>query len=258
MRPPVALTIAGSDPSGGAGIQADLKTFHQFRVYGEAVITLITVQNTTTLSRVYCAPPDLVAEQIRAVLSDIPPGAVKLGALGNAEIMTAVAAALSETTAPIIVDPVMIGKHGGALMQPDAMDAFKRLLLPRAFLITPNAPEAAALCGRPVENGEDARIAAQWLIDMGARAALIKGGHLEGDMAIDVLLTDRFTTFSEPRIASRHTHGSGCTYAAAITAGVARGSDLENAVASAKRFVTAAIAGAPGLGRGNGPLDHFA
>jgi hydroxymethylpyrimidine/phosphomethylpyrimidine kinase len=258
VRPPVALTIAGSDPSGGAGIQADLKTFHQFRVYGEAVITLITVQNTTTLSRVYCVPPDLVSEQIRAVLSDIPPGAVKLGALGDVEIITAVAAALSETTAPIIVDPVMIGKHGAALMQPDAMDAFKRLLLPRAFLVTPNAPEAAALCGRPVENCEDARTAAQSLVDMGARAALIKGGHLEGDMAVDVLLTDRFSTFSERRIPSRHTHGSGCTYAAAITAGIARGSALEKAVASAKRFVTDAIAGAPGLGHGNGPLDHFA
>jgi len=257
---PVALTIAGSDPSGGAGIQADLKTFHQFGVYGEAVITLITVQNTTGVERVECMPPDLVAQQIRAVLEDIPPQAIKLGALGNAAIIEAVAAALEGSEAPLVVDPVMVGKHGAALLHADAVGIFKRLLLPRAFLITPNLMEAAVLTGKNVETEEQMAAAAATLVALGAHAALIKGGHLAGARADDLLLDDGDGphVFAQTRIETRHTHGTGCTYAAAITAELARGTGLRAAVERAKRFVTDAIRTAPDLGKGAGPLNHFA
>lgn len=257
---PVALTIAGSDPSGGAGIQADLKTFHQFGVYGEAVITLITVQNTIGVKRVECLSPDLVAQQISAVLEDIPPQAVKLGALGNTAIIEAVAAALADCQAPLVIDPVMVGKHGAVLLNPDAVGVFKRLLLPRAFLITPNLMEAAALTGKNVETEEQMAAAAAALVAAGAHAALIKGGHLAGARADDLLLDDGNSPhiFAQTRIETRHTHGTGCTYAAAITAQLARGTDLRAAVECAKRFVTEAIRTAPDLGKGAGPLNHFA
>jgi hydroxymethylpyrimidine/phosphomethylpyrimidine kinase len=257
---PVALTIAGSDPSGGAGIQADLKTFHQFGVYGQAVITLITVQNTIGVERVECLPPDLVLQQIRAVLEDIPPHAIKLGALGNAAIIEAVAAALADFRGPLVIDPVMVSKHGAALLTVDAVEVFKRLLLPRAFLITPNLMEAAALTGQNVETEEQMAVAAATLVASGAHAALIKGGHLAGTRADDLLLDDAGIPHVLPqtRIETRHTHGTGCTYAAAITAQLARGADLRAAVESAKRFVTDAIRTASGLGKGAGPLNHFA
>jgi len=256
---PVALTIAGSDPSGGAGIQADLKTFHQFGVYGEAVITLITVQNTTGVERVECLPADLVAQQIRAVLEDIPPQAIKLGALGNAAIIAAVAAALEGSEAPLVIDPVMVGKHGAGLLHADAVGIFKRLLLPRAFLITPNLMEAAVLTGKNVETEEQMAAAAANLVALGAHAALIKGGHLAGARADDLLLDgDGPQVFAQTRIETRHTHGTGCTYAAAITAELARGRGLRAAVERAKRFVTDAILTAPELGKGAGPLNHFA
>jgi hydroxymethylpyrimidine/phosphomethylpyrimidine kinase len=255
---PIALTIAGSDPSGGAGIQADLKTFHQFGVYGEAVITLITVQNTTAVERVECLPPDLVAQQIRAVLEDIPPGAIKLGALGNAAIIEAVAGALRDSEVPLVIDPVMVSKHGAALLSPDAIDAFKRLLLPRAFVITPNLMEAAALTGLNVETQEQMAAAAAALVALGAHAALIKGGHLTGAHADDLLLDGGLHIFPQKRIETRHTHGTGCTYAAAITAELARGTNLRAAVVYAKRFVTDAILTAPGFGKSAGPLNHFA
>jgi hydroxymethylpyrimidine/phosphomethylpyrimidine kinase len=255
---PVALTIAGSDPSGGAGIQADLKTFHQFGVYGEAAITLITVQNTIGVDRVECLPPDLVAQQIRAVLEDIPPQAIKLGALGNAAIIEAVAASLYGFKAPLVIDPVMVGKHGAALLNADAIDIFKRLLLPRAFLITPNLMEAAALTGINVETEEQMAAAAAALVALGAHAALIKGGHLAGTRADDLLLDGSPHVLAQARIETRHTHGTGCTYAAAIAAELARGTDLRAAVECAKRFVTDAIRTAPHLGQGAGPLNHFA
>lgn len=252
------MTIAGSDPSGGAGIQADLKTFHRFNVYGEAVITLITVQNTLGVQRVECLSPDLVAQQIRAVIEDIPPHAIKLGALGNAAIIEAVAAALKDCHVPLVIDPVMIGKHGAALLNADAIAVFKRLLVPRAFLITPNLMEAAALTGRDVETEEHMAAAATALVDFGAHAALIKGGHLAGAFANDLLLDQGWHTFAQARIETRHTHGTGCTYAAAIAAELAHGTDLRAAVERAKRFVTNAILTAPNLGRGNGPLNQFA
>jgi hydroxymethylpyrimidine/phosphomethylpyrimidine kinase len=251
--PPVALTIAGSDPSGGAGLQADLKTFHQFAVYGEAVITLITVQNTVSVQRVECLAPDLVAQQIRAVLDDIPPQAIKLGALGNTAIVEAVAAALEDSTVPLVIDPVMISKHGAPLMDAAAIALFKQLLIPRAFLITPNLPEAFALTGE-----QEMPAAAAALLAAGARAALIKGGHTAGPRSDDLLLYNGWHTFSAERVETRNTHGTGCTYAAAITAELAKGSDLLTAIGRAKGFVTQAIRTAPGLGKGTGPLNHFA
>jgi hydroxymethylpyrimidine/phosphomethylpyrimidine kinase len=253
-----ALTVAGSDPSGGAGIQADLKTFHQFGVYGEAVVTLITVQNTVSVDRVECLAPDLVAQQLRAVLADIPPQAIKTGALGNAGIVTAIANMLRTSTAPLVVDPVTISKHGARLMNVEAQEALVRDLLPLAFLITPNLDEAAALSGLVVEDVASMKKAAERLAEMGPRAVLVKGGHLRGD-AVDVLLYGgEWFEFVSPRVATGNTHGAGCTYSAAITAELARGTGLRAAVERAKEFVTEAIRTSPGLGRGAGPLNHFA
>jgi hydroxymethylpyrimidine/phosphomethylpyrimidine kinase len=255
---PAALTIAGSDPSGGAGIQADLKTFHQFRVYGEAVVTLVTVQNSMRVSRVEVLPGSLVAEQIAAVLEDIPPGAAKTGALGSAEVIRAVANAAARFPFPLVVDPVMISKHGMPLLPEGAIAALRDELLPRAALLTPNVPEAEALAECPIRSIEDMRDAAQRIYGMGAGAVLIKGGHLEGD-AIDVLFDGgAFTEFPAPRLETRHTHGTGCTYSAAIAAGLALGLTLRDAVARAKRFVHEAIRTNPGLGRGCGPVNHHA
>jgi hydroxymethylpyrimidine/phosphomethylpyrimidine kinase len=253
---PIALTIAGSDPSGGAGIQADLKTFHQFGVYGEAVITLLTVQNTVRVSRVEVMPPGLVLEQIAAVLEDIPPTAAKTGALGSAEMVEAVARAAAEFNFPLVVDPVMVSKHGLSLLPVAAVEAIRALLLPRAFLITPNIPEAEALTGMTVRTLEDMRRAACRLREMGARAVLLKGGHLEGD-AIDLLFDGvEWHEFPAPRVDTPHTHGTGCTYSAAIAAGLAQGLTLAIAVARAKHFVHEAIRTNPGLGRGSGPVNH--
>jgi hydroxymethylpyrimidine/phosphomethylpyrimidine kinase len=258
LAKPVALTIAGSDPSGGAGIQADLKTFHQFGVYGEAVITLITVQNTRGVERIECLAPDLVADQIRAVLGDIPPAAAKTGALGNCGIIEAVAGLAAGFRFPLVVDPVILSKHGAALLEADAVDALKTRLLPHTFLLTPNLEEAALLTGAEVSNTVDMRKAAEKLATLGPRAVLVKGGHLGGD-ATDVLFyRGEFREFTSPRIATRNTHGTGCTMSAAITAGLASGYDLPEAVDRAKRYVAAAIRGNPGLGAGAGPLDHHA
>ncbi|MEX2264952.1 MAG: bifunctional hydroxymethylpyrimidine kinase/phosphomethylpyrimidine kinase [Bryobacteraceae bacterium] len=255
MRP-VALTIAGSDPSGGAGVQADLKTFHQFGVYGEAVLTLVTVQNTCRVDSVECLNPELVLAQLQAVIEDIPPDAAKTGALGNEALVKAIANAAAEFRFPLVVDPVLVSKHGAALVSGNAVSALAEHLLPRAFLVTPNLHEAVLLTGMGVNDVESMRRAARKLCGMGARAALVKGGHLEGD-AVDVLCFEgRIREFSAPRIVTRHTHGTGCTYSAAITAALSRGEPLESAVEVAKRYVSAAIATSPGLGRGSGPLNH--
>jgi hydroxymethylpyrimidine/phosphomethylpyrimidine kinase len=255
---PVALTIAGSDPSGGAGVQADLKTFHRFGAYGEAAITLLTVQNTSGVMRVECMPAQLVVEQVRAVLDDVPPCAAKTGALGNVEIVEAVAGLAADFAFPLVVDPVMISKHGAPLVSAEARQAIARRLLPRACLVTPNLEEAAALTGIEVTNTAAMREAATRLCGMGAKAALVKGGHLAG-CATDVLYAGgEWHEFEAPRIATRHTHGTGCTYSAAITAELASGTDLVAAVARAKEFITEAIRSAPGLGRGSGPVNHHA
>ena len=254
---PVALTIAGSDPSGGAGIQADVKTFHRFGVYGEAAITLLTVQNTTCVTRVETLAPDLVIQQIEAVLSDIPPRAAKTGALGNADVVRAVAEMAKAFEFPLIVDPVMVSKHGSRLLSGEAEQALKNNLIPRASLATPNIPEAEVLAGMRIQTEEDMRVAAMKMRDMGSRAVLIKGGHLAG-APIDLLDTGHDVhVFRAERINTPHTHGTGCTYSAAITAGLARGKSLVDAVSEAKAFVHRAIQEAPGFGHGHGPLNHF-
>jgi len=256
--PPVALTIAGSDPSGGAGLQADLKTFHQFGVYGEAVVTLLTVQNSVRVSRVVVMPPDLILQQIEAVLEDIPPAAAKTGALGSAEVVEAVARAAERFRFPLVVDPVMVSKHGVALLPESATRAIRDALLPRAALVTPNVPEAEALTGLKIRDLDAMREAACRIRERGARAVLIKGGHMDAD-ATDVLFDGaEWREFPAPRLDTPHTHGTGCTYSAAITAGLARGLALGDAVAQAKRFIHEAIRTNPGLGSGSGPVNHFA
>lgn len=255
---PVALTIAGSDPSGGAGIQADLKTFHRFGVYGEAVITLVTVQNTVRVSRVEVLPPQVVVEQIQAVLEDIPPAAAKTGALGSSAVARAVARAAAEFRFPLVVDPVMISKHGLPLLPEDAIRTVRDELLPRAALLTPNVPEAEALAGFAIHGLDEMRRAAERILAMGPRAVLIKGGHLDGD-AVDALWDGvSWREFPAPRIATRHTHGTGCTYSAAIAAHLAAGHALAEAVERSKRFVQEAIRTNPGLGHGSGPVNHWA
>jgi hydroxymethylpyrimidine/phosphomethylpyrimidine kinase len=250
---PVALTIAGSDPSGGAGLQGDLKTFHRFGVYGEAVVTLITVQNTVSLDRVETLPADLVLAQIRAVVDDIPPGAAKTGALGDASVIEAMAAQSFQF--PLVVDPVMISKHGARLGD---LSSLKKLIA-RAYLLTPNLDEASELVGFKVDDRDSMYHAAEELRMMGARNVLVKGGHLKGD-ALDLLYLEggEVREFSALRVDTRHTHGTGCTYSAAITAELAKGTDLIEAVSIAKMFVTNAIRSNPGLGQGSGPLNHFA
>ncbi len=256
---PVALTIAGSDPSGGAGLQADLKTFHRFGVYGEAVVTLITVQNTRGVTRVSTLDPELVTAQIRAVLEDIPPQAAKVGALGSREIVEAVAREAERFSFPLVVDPVMISKHGARLIDEDATRALIEELIPRTFLLIPNLDEAAALAGFPVEDRNDMDRAGEKLLSLGAAHVLVKGGHLNGDPNDVLYLGDGASReFITPRIKSRHTHGSGCTFAAAITAELAKGTPLPEAVHRAKVFITEAIRTAPQLGSGNGPLNHHA
>jgi hydroxymethylpyrimidine/phosphomethylpyrimidine kinase len=256
---PIALTIAGSDPGGGAGIQADLKTFHQLGVYGTTAITLITIQNTTGMSLLHTLDPAIVGGQIDAVLADLPPLAAKTGALGTAAIIEAIAARRVGTpTFPLVVDPVMIGKHGAPLIDASARTALRELLIPRAAIVTPNLPEAAELAGLPVHNIDQMKAAALRIANMGAGAVLIKGGHLEGE-TVDVLWNEGvFTEFHAARIHTRHTHGTGCTYSAAITAYLARGFPVLEAVARAKRFIDQAIRTNPGLGAGAGPVNHWA
>jgi hydroxymethylpyrimidine/phosphomethylpyrimidine kinase len=255
---PVALTIAGSDPSGGAGLQADLKTFHQFGVYGEAVATLLTVQNTRRVSRVEILDPGLVIGQLAAVLEDIPPQAAKTGALGNARVIEAVAEASARFLFPLVVDPVMISKHGAPLMEEAARAALLERLLPRAALVTPNLHEAAALTGLAVDSEEAMKRAARRLHEATGAAVLVKGGHLTG-AAVDVLFDGQaLHSFPGDRIDTPHTHGTGCTYSAAITACLALGLPLAGAVARAKRFITEAIRTNPGLGGGCGPVNHHA
>ena len=253
---PIALTIAGSDPSGGAGIQADLKTFHQLRVYGTAAITLVTVQNTTRMSRVETLDPSLVSEQINAVLEDLPPQAAKTGALGTAAIIEAVAGCA--LNCPLVVDPVMIGKHGKPLMDMAGREALRRLLLPKAALVTPNLHEAAELAGFLVEDFDQMREAAVRIARFGARSVLIKGGHLKGDVVDLLYHAGGFTELRAARIDTPHTHGTGCTYSAAITAFLARGLPMLEAVTRAKRFIDEAIRTNPGLGAGSGPVNHWA
>ncbi|ADH62307.1 phosphomethylpyrimidine kinase [Allomeiothermus silvanus DSM 9946] len=256
---PIALTVAGSDPSGGAGLQADLKTFHRFGVYGMGVVTVLTVQNTLGVREVVPLEPALVARQLEAVLHDPGAHAIKTGALGDAAIVHSIAPLLAQAALPLVVDPVLVAKSGDSLLGGEALEALKSCLLPIAALLTPNLLEAQALLGQPIRDLADAREAARLLACLGPRAVLLKGGHLAGKEATDVLWDGHaLHLFPEWKIPSVHTHGTGCTLSAAITALLAKGIPLHEAVARAKRFVTRAIATAPGIGRGIGPLNHWA
>lgn len=256
MQIRTALTIAGSDPSGGAGIQADLKTFHQRGVYGASVITLVTVQNTQLVSAVQTLSPELVAGQLEAVIEDIPPAAAKTGALGGREVVETVARKARDFTFPLVIDPVMISKHGQALMEDSARAAFSSLLIPCAFLVTPNLHEAGELAGMKVSDLEGMKEAACRIADLGAQAVLVKGGHLESE-AVDVLYhKGTFIYYRSPKFQTVHTHGTGCTFSACITAELAKGLDLTEAVGIAKKFITRAIETNPGLGKGSGPVNH--
>ena len=258
MTTPIALTIAGSDPSGGAGIQADLKTFHQLGAYGEAVVSLLTVQNSRSLARVECLAPELVLQQIDALLDDMPPAAAKTGALGSFELIEALGTAAAGWNFPLVVDPILLAKHGANLAPANAASAFLTHLVPHATLLMPNLPEAEALCGFPVDSPSTMERAARTLSGLGANSVLIKGGHLAGD-PLDLLLHEgRVHRFPSTRISTPHTHGTGCTYSAAITAHLAKGVPLPTAVEQAQAFVHRAIASNPGIGGGSGPLDHWA
>nr|7R8Y_A Chain A, Phosphomethylpyrimidine Kinase [synthetic construct]7R8Y_B Chain B, Phosphomethylpyrimidine Kinase [synthetic construct] len=256
---PVALTIAGSDSGGGAGIQADLKTFSALGVYGMSVITAVTAQNTLGVQGVHDIPPELVAAQIDAVFEDLRVDAVKTGMLSNAEIVEAVAEALRRYgVRPLVVDPVMVAKSGDPLLAPDAVEALKERLFPLATIITPNLPEAEVLLGRPIRTEEEMEEAARRLLALGPKAVLLKGGHLEGEEAVDLLADgEGIHRFSAPRVQTRNTHGTGCTLSAAIAAHLARGHDLPEAVREAKAYLTGAIKAAPSIGHGHGPVNHF-
>ena len=251
------LIIAGSDSGGGAGVQADIKTVTALGGYAASAITAITVQNTLGVSAVHPIPAEVVAAQARAVLSDIGADAIKTGMLGDAALVETVARLLDEAGVPAVIDPVMIAKGGAALLANEALSAVRALLVPRAALLTPNAPEAAALTGLACETTEDLRQAAQALLAAGARAVLMKGGHVAGPRVVDLLVTAQGeTVFEAERIETRHTHGTGCTLASACAAGLAQGMGLTEAVAHAWAYVQEAIAHAPGFGAGHGPLDH--
>ena len=251
------LVIAGSDSGGGAGIQADIKAITMLGGFAATAVTAITVQNTLGVHGVYPVPLDVIAAQARCVLEDIGTDAVKTGMLGSVEVVEIVAALLDEAKAPAVVDPVMIAKGGHPLLPDLAVEAVKSLMVPRAALLTPNAPEAEALTGITVADLDGQRRAGEALLRMGARAVLMKGGHVAGDTVIDLLMTpDGETVLETERIHSMHTHGTGCTLASACAAGIAKGLPLSVAVAEGWAYVAEAIRRAPGLGGGHGPLDH--
>jgi hydroxymethylpyrimidine/phosphomethylpyrimidine kinase len=254
----IALTVAGSDSGGGAGIQADLKTFQQFGVYGTSVIVALTAQNTRGVRAVEAVPEAMVSAQLTALAEDLPPDALKTGMLAEAGLVRLVAKAIRENGwQPLVVDPVMVATSGHRLLTTEAEDVIRESLVPLAALVTPNLDEAAVLTGRVVHDVATMERAGETLLRFGAAAALVKGGHLSGDTLTDVLVTpEGVRRFSRPRVPTGSTHGSGCTLSAAITAGLALGRPLATAVEDALDFVHRAIARAPGLGAGHGPLDH--
>ena len=251
------LIIAGSDSGGGAGIQADIKTVTLLGGYAATAITALTAQNTLGVWGVEPVSPGMILAQARAVLEDIGADVIKTGMLGDAATIAAAAEILVEARLPVVVDPVMMAKGGASLLAASAMDALRAEILPRASLLTPNAPEAKALTGLEIRDLDDMRRAADRLLATGARSVLLKGGHLEGETVTDLLVgPDGETTFSGPRVHTRHTHGTGCTLASACAVGLAQGLPLPEAVGRAWAYVAEAIRHAPGLGQGAGPLGH--
>jgi hydroxymethylpyrimidine/phosphomethylpyrimidine kinase len=256
---PVALTVAGSDSGGGAGIQADLKTFHQYGVFGTSVVTALTAQNTVEVRAAEPVSPAMVRAQLGAVADDLPPAALKSGMLATAPIVETVADAIRERGwSRYVLDPVMVATSGHRLLDPAGEAAIRDRLVPLALVVTPNLDEAEVLTGLPVRDPAQMEVAGRRLVDLGARAALVKGGHLAGGEVVDVLVTpSAVRRYARPRIATTSTHGTGCTLSAAITAGLALGRDLETAVTDALDFLARAISAAPGLGAGHGPVNHF-
>ena len=254
---PRVLIIAGSDSGGGAGIQADIKTCAAYGVYSACAITAVTAQNTVGVQAVHMLPADMVTAQISSVMEDIGADVIKVGMLGNQEIIEAVATAVDDVDAFVILDPVMVATSGDRLLDAGAVEAMKNKLIPVCDLITPNLPEAEILTEQKIDDTDDMIKAGDILLEMGAYAALMKGGHLDSKMIFDVLVSeDGNNLMSGPRINSRHTHGTGCTLASAVAAGMAAGVPLDEAVLSARDFVYEAIRTAPKLGKGNGPLNH--
>lgn len=254
------LAIAGSDSGGGAGIQADIKTVTALGGYAATAITALTAQNTLGVSGILPVPPAFVTQQIEVVLQDIGADAVKTGMLGDAAVIEAVADALARFAkgVPVVVDPVMVAKGGARLLEPGAVNALTQRLLPLATVITPNLPEAEALLGETIPDVAAMHRAASMLLARGVPAVLLKGGHLPDDSVTDLLVTAEATeAFTAPRIASRHTHGTGCTMASAVATGLAQGLSLRDAVVRARDYVRRAIATAPGFGAGHGPLNHW-
>ena len=255
----VALTVAGSDSGGGAGIQADLKTFAALGVYGVSAITAVTAQNTRGVSAVETLSPGIVSAQIAAVVEDFQIAALKTGMLANAGIIGAVARVLRVSrVGPLIVDPVMVAKSGDRLLDADALEALTRDLLPLAALVTPNLPEAEVLTGMPVRTLDEQREAARRIVGLGARAVVVKGGHAESAEIVDVLFDGQaFTEFRAERVPGTSTHGTGCTFSAAIAAQLALGHGIQEAIPLAQAYVAKAIRNAPGLGHGHGPMGHL-
>jgi len=257
IRVPVALTIAGSDPSGGAGLQADLKTFHQHEVYGTSVVTLLTVQNTRSVFALKLLHPKFVSAQLDAVLGDLPPTAAKTGAIGSGKLIQVIADYAKHFSFPLVVDPVMISKHGSSLIDDAAIEVLIRELLPHAYLVTPNRFEATRLTGLEIDNESQMEAAAACLASLGPRNVLIKGLHT-GNECIDLLWTDGQSLWLRGEwIETQSTHGSGCVYSAAITASLAKGVGLPMATQNAKEFISCAIRTAPRLGQGRGPVNFF-
>ncbi len=259
-RTPVMLTIAGSDPSGGAGIQADLKTASAHGVYGATVVTALTAQNTLGVTGIHAVPPSFVVDQYEAVVTDLDVRAVKIGMLGSVEVVEAVASMLRRWPVPaVVLDPVMVATSGDRLVPEDAVVAIRELLLPLTTVLTPNVPEAEVLTGLSISADADLATAGHALRELGSRHALVKGGHLDGDRSVDVLVSPGgVTRLDAPRVRTRHTHGTGCTLSSAIAAQLARGEDVPEAVGLAKAYLTRALAAGAALhvGRGNGPVDH--
>ena len=253
------LIIAGSDSGGGAGIQADIKSVTAMGAYAMTAITALTAQNTQGVFGIHAVPEGFIRQQIELCLTDIGADCIKTGMLATAGVIETVMKALDEFApgVPLVADPVMVAKGGAPLLEPSAIDAVRRLLLPRATLITPNLPEAEALSGRKIASGTEMQAAGEALLALGPKAVLMKGGHLPGPRVHDVLVTaGEVRVFESPRIETRHTHGTGCTLASAIAAGIAQGLVLADAVVRARAYVQAAIKSAPGYGKGHGPLDH--
>ena len=259
MTIPVALTIAGSDSGAGAGIQADLKTFSALGVYGLTVITAITAQNTQGVRAVQEIDTGIIEAQLDAVVEDFAIGALKTGMLSSVAVIETVAAGIRRHgLEPLVVDPVMVAKSGDRLLRKEAVEALRTTLLPLARVVTPNLPEAETLAGLSIRTRADRVAAARAIIELGANAVVVKGGHSDDDPVIDLLVDDEgVEEFSARRIATTSTHGTGCTFSAAIAAGLARGLDLRTAVGEARSYLSRALLDAPGLGQGHGPLQHF-